>query len=169
METEHRESGERGGRLSGEAQLARSAVDAAMFAPLVEEHSTALHGHLARRAPQAADDLLAETWLQAFSTRRSFDATLGTARGWLFGVARHVLHAHLRRSVASRSQPEVGAGRRQIGGGVPLLSGVQRGPGAADVVAQHGQAAGAGGVDVALGGDVDAARRPRPVGPGGGR
>jgi RNA polymerase sigma-70 factor (ECF subfamily) len=91
------------GDAGGDAQLIRSADEAAAFAPLVEVHSTALHGYFVRRAPHAADDLLAETWLQAFTARRSFDPTLGTARGWLFGVARNVLLLHLRR--ADRSTP----------------------------------------------------------------
>jgi RNA polymerase sigma-70 factor (ECF subfamily) len=82
----------------GDVQLVRSADHAAAFEPLVEEYSAALHGYLVRRAPAAADDLLAETWAQAFAARRRFDPALGTARGWLFGVARNVLLLHLRRA-----------------------------------------------------------------------
>ncbi|WP_242552332.1 RNA polymerase sigma factor [Streptomyces beijiangensis] len=66
------------------------------FEPLVERHSTALHGYLARRAPTAADDLLSEVWLRAFGGRSVFDPARGTPRAWLFGVARHVLAAHWR-------------------------------------------------------------------------
>ncbi|MEY9875451.1 RNA polymerase sigma factor (sigma-70 family) [Streptacidiphilus sp. MAP12-33] len=88
-----------------EALLRRSADDAAAFTPLVEQHSTALHGYFARRVPHAADDLLAETWLQAFSARRGFDPALGTARGWLFGVARNVLLLHLRRGSRDTAAP----------------------------------------------------------------
>ncbi|MCP3759323.1 sigma-70 family RNA polymerase sigma factor [Streptomyces sp. TBY4] len=77
--------------------LGRSAKDARAFEVLVVRMSGVLHGYLARRAPAAADDLLAEVWLQAFSSRKSFDPELGTARTWLFGVARNVLAAHWRR------------------------------------------------------------------------
>jgi RNA polymerase sigma-70 factor (ECF subfamily) len=86
-----------GGGAAGEddtALLARSAHDAVAFEPLVERHSTALHGYLSRRAPAAADDLLAEVWLRAFASRSGFDPARGTARAWLFGVARNVLAAH---------------------------------------------------------------------------
>ena len=76
------------------ALLTRSAREPAAFEPLVERHSTALHGYLARRAPAAADDLLSEVWLRAFAGRSGFDPARGTVRGWLFGVARHVLAAH---------------------------------------------------------------------------
>ncbi|MES4907172.1 MULTISPECIES: RNA polymerase sigma factor [unclassified Streptomyces] len=77
--------------------LRRSQRDPTAFEPLVARHSAALHGYLVRRAPGAADDLLAELWLRAYEGRHGFDAARGTARAWLFGVARHVLAAHWRR------------------------------------------------------------------------
>ncbi|MEO3973169.1 RNA polymerase sigma factor [Streptomyces sp. CAU 1734] len=83
--------------------LSRAAADPAAFTPLVERLSPALHAYFARRAPGAADDLLAEAWLQAFTARRTFDAARGPARAWLFGVARNVLAGHLRR--AGRTTP----------------------------------------------------------------
>jgi RNA polymerase sigma-70 factor (ECF subfamily) len=98
VEPDHRDT-------AGDALLRRSAEDAAAFTPLVEQHSAALHGYFARRVPHAADDLLAETWLQAFAARRGFDPGLGTARGWLFGVARNVLLLHLRRAGRDTAVP----------------------------------------------------------------
>ncbi|WJV46607.1 RNA polymerase sigma factor [Streptomyces flavofungini] len=80
----------------------RTARDPVAFAPLVERHSTDLHGYFARRAPQAADDLLAELWLRAYEARRGFDPARGSVRAWLFGVARNVLSAHWRRLAAHR-------------------------------------------------------------------
>lgn len=79
--------------------LVRSVRTPEAFEPLVGRHSAALHAYLARRAPTASDDLLAEVWLQAFASRRSFRPGRGTARTWLFGIARHVLSAHWRASV----------------------------------------------------------------------
>ena len=91
-----------------DAQLTRSAAgDTAAFTPLVEAHSPALHGYFARRMPGAADDLLAEAWLQAFAARRTFDPSRGSARGWLFGVARNVLAQHLRRAGRQEAVPGV--------------------------------------------------------------
>ncbi|WP_225076544.1 RNA polymerase sigma factor [Streptomyces sp. CoT10] len=64
-----------------------------------------MHGYFARRVPGAADDLLAEAWLQAFAARRTFDASRGSARGWLFGVARNVLAGHVRRTGRDTTAP----------------------------------------------------------------
>ncbi|MFD6995708.1 RNA polymerase sigma factor [Streptomyces mirabilis] len=90
-----------------DAQLTRSAAgDPAAFTQLVEKYSPALHGYFARRMPGAADDLLAEAWLQAFAARRTFDPSRGSARGWLFGVAHNVLAGYLRR--AGRKDPVPG-------------------------------------------------------------
>jgi DNA-directed RNA polymerase specialized sigma24 family protein len=93
------------GEVPDEGEMfALSARDPAAFEPLVARHAVALHGYLVRRAPTAADDLLSEVWLQAYASRRTFDSTRGTIRGWLFGVARNVLVAHWRRT--GRERPE---------------------------------------------------------------
>jgi len=107
----NRRRGEHGYRGSddhgdSDAQLTRSASgDAAAFTRLVETHSSALHGYFARRMPGAADDLLAEAWLQAFAARRTFDPSRGSARGWLFGVAHNVLAQYLRRAGRTAAVP----------------------------------------------------------------
>ncbi|MFJ4851082.1 MULTISPECIES: RNA polymerase sigma factor [unclassified Streptomyces] len=101
MESEH----DACGGPDSDAQLSKAADDPSAFTPLVEQHSAALHGYFARRAPVAADDLLAETWLQAFAARRTFDASRGSARGWLFGVARNVLAGHVRRTARTEALP----------------------------------------------------------------
>ncbi|MGV9705434.1 RNA polymerase sigma factor [Streptomyces sp. NPDC003483] len=101
MESEQDGHGDR----DGDAQLTSAADDPAAFAPLVEKYSAALHGYFARRMPGAADDLLAEVWLQAFAARRTFDASRGSARGWLFGVARNVLAGHARRTARAEALP----------------------------------------------------------------
>ncbi|WP_338702348.1 RNA polymerase sigma factor [Streptomyces sp. Q6] len=92
------------------ALLTAAARDTGGFEELVERHSTALHGYFARRAPRAADDLLAELWLQAYTTRQGYDPARGSARAWLFGVARNVLSAYWRRiEQESRGAPGEGA------------------------------------------------------------
>ena len=83
-----------------EQLLARSATDPVSFEPLVERHSPALYAYLARRIPQAAEDVLSEVWLSAYSGRATFDADRGPARGWLFGIARNAVVNHLRRPTA---------------------------------------------------------------------
>jgi RNA polymerase sigma factor (sigma-70 family) len=92
-----------------DALMTRAVSDPTAFTPLVEQFSPALHGYFARRAPGAADDLLAEAWLQAFAARRTFDASRGSARGWLFGVARNVLAGHIRRAGRDTTTAEPGA------------------------------------------------------------
>ncbi|TPQ21189.1 RNA polymerase sigma factor [Streptomyces sporangiiformans] len=82
--------------------LDRTARDLASFEPLMERHSTALHGYFARRTPGAAADLLAGLWLQAYATRHGFDPARGSVRAWLFGVARNALFAHWRLVAAAR-------------------------------------------------------------------
>ena len=76
--------------------LVRSRDEPESFSDVVRTLSRPLHAYLARRAPGDADDLLAEAWLQAFRARATFDPARGTPRTWSFGVARHVLLAHLR-------------------------------------------------------------------------
>lgn len=97
-----------GGDEDGSASLVRSVAEPAAFEALVTMHSGVLHGYLARRVPGAADDLLAEVWLRAFAGRAGFDPARGTARAWLFGVARHVLAAHLRRAEPGTRPPVAG-------------------------------------------------------------
>ncbi|MEV8513219.1 RNA polymerase sigma factor [Dactylosporangium sp. NPDC051484] len=72
----------------------------ASFESLIRLHGPAVHAYLVRRVGLVvdADDLLAETWLAAYGSRSSFDPAQGTVRGWLFGVARHVLVGHYRQS-----------------------------------------------------------------------
>ncbi|MFJ4775816.1 RNA polymerase sigma factor [Streptomyces sp. NPDC088762] len=85
-----------------EELLTGSTRDPEAFEALVVRLSGVLHGYLVRRAPDAADDLLAEVWLRAFTGRAGFDAGRGTARAWLFGVARNVLAEHWRRIAQER-------------------------------------------------------------------
>ena len=73
-----------------------SVVDPAAFTALVDREGRDVHSYLARRAPADAEDLLGRVWLEAYAARRSFDPARGSARSWLFGVARHVLLRHWR-------------------------------------------------------------------------
>jgi RNA polymerase sigma factor (sigma-70 family) len=65
------------------------------FAQLVGRHQGPIYAYLARRAGSvAAEDLLADVWMAAFRSRASFDARWGSARPWLFGIARNGLQKH---------------------------------------------------------------------------
>jgi RNA polymerase sigma factor (sigma-70 family) len=69
------------------------------FVELFWRHGDAVHAYLVRRTGrQDADDLLSEVWLRAFKGRANYDPRWPDARPWLYGIARHVLLAHWRRS-----------------------------------------------------------------------
>lgn len=87
--------------------IVRSLDDPPLFEHVVTSLGPRVHAYLARRAPQHADDLLSETWLEAFRSRHRYDAQRGEAAAWVFGVARNVLLAHLRH--AQRAADPTGA------------------------------------------------------------
>jgi RNA polymerase sigma factor (sigma-70 family) len=69
------------------------AGDADAFAEFYRRNEDALVAYFLRRVATAdvAADLTAETFARALEGRAGFDPALGDGRGWLFGIARHVL------------------------------------------------------------------------------
>ena len=68
-----------------------------MFAGLFDRHYAAVAGFLRRRLERSlADELAAETFLQAFDGRGRYDVSRADARPWLFGIASHLLSRHRR-------------------------------------------------------------------------
>jgi RNA polymerase sigma-70 factor (ECF subfamily) len=62
------------------------------FAVLFDRHAIAIHRYLARRlGPDAADDLVAETFLVAFQRRQRYDTSHPGARPWLYGIATNLV------------------------------------------------------------------------------
>lgn len=58
------------------------------FGAVFDRHATAIHGYIARRLGRdAADDLVAETFLVAFRQRASYEPDQPSARPWLYGIA----------------------------------------------------------------------------------
>ncbi len=89
--------------------LAASNHDPAAFRQLYERYATAIHRYLLRRVgePEAALDLTAETFAQAWESRHRFDDQRGGSIGpWLFGIARNLLLRSVRerRLVAEASE-----------------------------------------------------------------
>jgi RNA polymerase sigma-70 factor (ECF subfamily) len=67
------------------------------FAALFDDHAPALWRYLARQVGAAqADDLVAETFLTAWSARDDYRPERGAARAWLFGIAVNLLRRHHR-------------------------------------------------------------------------
>jgi RNA polymerase sigma factor (sigma-70 family) len=89
--------------------LAASREDPAAFRELYERHAAPVHGFLLRRCrdADAAHDLTAETFAQAWLVRARFrDEAAGSARPWLFGIARNVLLMSVRRHVLEQRARE---------------------------------------------------------------
>lgn len=81
------------------ADAALLAGDADAFGTFYRRHEDGLLAYFLRRTaqPDLAADLTAESFARALAGRRNFDPQQGEARGWLFGIARHVLAASLER------------------------------------------------------------------------
>jgi RNA polymerase sigma-70 factor (ECF subfamily) len=89
--------------------LAASRSDPGAFRTLYERYAERVYGyHLRRTADaEAAHDLTAETFAQAWIARRRFrDEAGGSAGPWLFAIARHVLLASVRRRRLERAACE---------------------------------------------------------------
>lgn len=81
-----------------DAELIRLSLDdPEWFARLYERHGPRIHHYAARRlGAQAADDIVAETFLAAFRRRGSYDPARALARPWLYGIATTLIARHRR-------------------------------------------------------------------------
>lgn len=67
------------------------------FGVLFDRHAATIHGYIARRlGHDAADDLVAETFLVAFRLRAAYDVGQPSARPWLYGIATRLVSRHRR-------------------------------------------------------------------------
>ena len=74
--------------------------DAEAFAGLYDRHAAVLHRYVARRLGDgAADDIVAETFLDAFRRRHKYDPAMPDARPWLYGIAANLIGKHSRAEV----------------------------------------------------------------------
>ena len=82
------------------AVIEASRTEPDRFASLFDRHAPHIHRYLARRVgPQAADDLVAETFLVAFGKRAGYDPRFRDARPWLYGIATNLVGQHRREEV----------------------------------------------------------------------
>ena len=97
---------------------ARSAGDsaAAGFERLYRANVAAVTSYFARRSadPHVVADLTADTFVTAITSFASFDPGKGTARSWVFGIARHVYAAHCEAYGQQQDRLERLAGRRDL-------------------------------------------------------
>jgi RNA polymerase sigma factor (sigma-70 family) len=72
------------------------------FAELFHRHSEEIGRYVTRRVgPEAAEDIVAETFLVAFRRRSSYDLSREDARPWLYGIATNVMRSHRREELRS--------------------------------------------------------------------
>lgn len=83
------------------------ASDTRAFVDVVDNLGPAVQAYFVRRAPADAEDLLAATWLAAWTSRATYDSSRGSTRAWMFGVARNVLNRHWQKQT---STPLLGEG-----------------------------------------------------------
>jgi len=83
--------------LDDAAVIGASFAEPDRFASLFDRHAPYIHRYLARRVGrQAADDLVAETFLVAFGKRSRYDRRFPDARPWLYGIATNLISQHRR-------------------------------------------------------------------------
>ena len=94
----------------GQAEAAADADDAAViqlsrhepeyFTELFRRHAPYIQRYVVRRLGQdAADDIVAETFLLAFRQRDSYDQARSDARPWLYGIATNLIGHHRRAEI----------------------------------------------------------------------
>ena len=94
----------------GQAEAAADADDAAViqlsrhepeyFTELFLRHAPYIQRYVVRRLGQdAADDIVAETFLLAFRQRDSYDQARSDARPWLYGIATNLIGHHRRAEI----------------------------------------------------------------------
>ena len=70
------------------------------FTVLFRRHAPHIQRYVVRRlGPDAADDIVAETFLLAFRHRDRYDAAHADARPWLYGIATNLIGRHRRAEV----------------------------------------------------------------------
>jgi len=82
---------------SDEAALALSLTDPSQFSSVFEHRIDEIYRYLAQRVgPDLADELAAETFVQAFVGRRGYQPTRGSVRAWLYGIATNLVRRRRR-------------------------------------------------------------------------
>jgi RNA polymerase sigma factor (sigma-70 family) len=82
------------------ALIARSVSDPECFGVVFDRHAPAIFRYVTRRlGPDAAQDLVAETFVTAFGQRHRYDCGRHDARPWLYGIATNLIGRHRRDEV----------------------------------------------------------------------
>jgi RNA polymerase sigma-70 factor, ECF subfamily len=77
--------------------IARSRHEPEVFSALFTRHAASIQRYVTRRiGPDAADDVVAETFLLAFLQRETYDQARAQALPWLYGIATNLIGRHRR-------------------------------------------------------------------------
>lgn len=81
-----------------DAEVIRSSLsDPELFSGIFERHADSVLRYLTKRVgPVPAEDLVGETFVTAFRSRKNFDLSRQDARPWLFGIATNVCRHYWR-------------------------------------------------------------------------
>jgi RNA polymerase sigma factor (sigma-70 family) len=83
--------------------VGRSMYDPGCFGVIFERHAEEILRYAnARLGPDLAQDVLAETFLAAFSRRGHYDGSRADARPWLYGIAIRQIGRHRRGEIRAR-------------------------------------------------------------------
>ncbi|HZE50881.1 MAG TPA: RNA polymerase sigma factor [Jatrophihabitantaceae bacterium] len=87
--------------IEGDAAIIeRSVLEPEAFGALFDRHAARIHRYVSGRLGRdAADDVLAETFIAAFRRRGRYDRSRPDARPWLYGIAANVIAQHRRDEV----------------------------------------------------------------------
>ena len=102
-----------GERLLSDAEIVELSLDdPASFAALFDRHAAEIAQYVrARIGPDLAEDVTAQTFLDAFRQRGRYDTSRADARPWLYGIAVRLIGTHRRaearyRKLTARALPE---------------------------------------------------------------
>lgn len=96
----HESPGTERGQPDDAGLIAESCLAPEIFGVVFDRHAAAIHGYIARRLGRdAADDLVAETFLVAFRQRGGYDPAQPSARPWLYGIATRLVSRRRRNEV----------------------------------------------------------------------
>jgi RNA polymerase sigma-70 factor (ECF subfamily) len=100
MTRQGRAGAEAGTDADDAAVIQRSRHEPEHFTELFRRHAPHIQRYVARRLGQdAADDIVAQTFLLAFCQRHSYDQTRADALPWLYGIATNLIRRHRRTEI----------------------------------------------------------------------
>jgi RNA polymerase sigma factor (sigma-70 family) len=100
--------------------ILRSRHEPELFGVLFERHAEPMLAFFAHRTldPEAAAELVAETFAEAFSSRARFRDQGVAGAAWLFGIGRNLLSRYFRNgAVETRARRRLGMPERTVGEG----------------------------------------------------